>query len=112
MLNNIRNHLEAYNFDPLALRLVIVAHAAGIRFFLADLAGTPWSANPVDGDVARRMSALGQYGVLGYLCATTFAKNNLSPERARPETWLRLVPSGVATAGALQSKEFAYLKVG
>ncbi len=112
MLDNIRNHLEAYGFDPLALRLVIVAHAAGIRFFLSDLAGTPWSASPVDPDIAKRMSALGQYGLLGYLCATTFAKNNLSPDRARPEPWLRMVPSGIATAGALQSKGYGYLKIG
>ena len=112
MLDNIRNHLEAYKFDPLALQLVIVAHAAGIRFFLSDLADTPWAADPVDGDIVKRMAALGGYGVHGYLCAITFAKNKLAPERARPEPWLRMVPSGIATVGALQAKGYGYVKIG
>ena len=112
MLDNIRNHLEAYDYDPLALQIVIVAHAAGIRFFLSDLAGTPWAADPVDPDIMKRMSALGGFGVQGYLCKITFAKNNLSLDRARPEPWLRMVPSGVATVGALQAIGFGYLKIG
>lgn len=112
MLDNARNHLEAYEFNPLALQLVIVAHAAGIRFFLNDLAGTPWAADPVEGDVIKRMAALGGHGVRGYLCATTFAKNNIPQDRARPEAWLRMVPSGVAMVGALQTKGFAYVKIG
>lgn len=112
MLDNIRNHLEAYDFDPLALKIVIVAHAAGIRFFLSSLAGTPWEKDPIDPDVAKRMSALGGYGVQGLLCAVTFAKNGLSHDRARAEPWLRMVPSGVATVGALQGKGFSYIKIG
>lgn len=112
MLDNIRNHLEAYNFDTLALKIVIVAHAAGIRFFLNDLAGTPWENPPIDKDIIARMAALGGYGVQGLLCAVTFAKNKIAQDRARPEAWLRMVPSGVATVGALQGKGFGYIKIG
>lgn len=112
MLDNARNHLEAYDFDPLALKIVIVAHAAGIRFFLADPAGTPWANDPMEPDIAKRMAALGGYGVQGLLCATTFARNGLSHDRARPEPWLRMVKSGVATVSALQGKGFAYVKIG
>ena len=112
MLDNIRNHLEAYNFDPLALRIVIVAHAGGIRFFLTDLVGTPWEKDVVNKDIFGRMAALGGYGVQGLLCAVTFAKNKISQDRARAEPWLRMVPSGVATVGALQGKGFAYIKIG
>ena len=112
MLDNIRNHLEAYRFDTLAFHISIVAHAAGIRFFLADLAGTPWAADPIDPDISARMAALGKYGVLGLLCATTFAKNGLSHDRARAEPWLRMVPSGVAAVGALQAKGYGYMKIG
>jgi intracellular sulfur oxidation DsrE/DsrF family protein len=31
---------------------------------------------------------------------------------AKPAPYIRMVPSGVATAAALQGKGFAYLKVG
>ena len=41
-LRNIGNHLAVYNNDPRALKVVIVAHSAGIKFFLKDLADTPW----------------------------------------------------------------------
>ena len=40
-LRNINNHFAAYNYDQRALKLVIVAHSAGIKFFLKDLADTP-----------------------------------------------------------------------
>ena len=112
MLDNIRNHLEAYNYDPLALKIVIVAHAAGMRFFLSDLAGTPWQNPPIAKDILARMAALGGYGVQGLLCAVTLAKNKISQDRVRSESWLRMVPSGVATVGALQGKGFAYIKIG
>ena len=34
MLQNMLNHYAAYEFDSFRLKLVIVAHAAGIKFFL------------------------------------------------------------------------------
>ncbi|MGE0417684.1 MAG: DsrE family protein [Acetobacteraceae bacterium] len=112
MLDNIRNHLEAYDFDTLSLKIVIVVHSAGIRFFLSDQAGTQWEKDPVPADFIGRMSALGGYGVQALLCAVTFKKNGLSQDRARSDPWIRMVPSGVATVGALQAKGFGYLKVG
>ena len=64
MLRNINNHLSAHDFDPLGLKIVIVAHAAGIKYHLKDLAGTPWEkAPPIDPDYEKRMAALAQYGV-------------------------------------------------
>ncbi len=32
MLTNINNHLSAYEFDPMRVKLVIVAHGAGIKY--------------------------------------------------------------------------------
>lgn len=42
MLSNINNHLSVYEFDPMRIKVVVVAHGAGLKFFLSDLAGTPW----------------------------------------------------------------------
>ena len=82
LLNNINNHYSVYEADPLKLRLVVVAHSAAIKFFLDDLAGTPWEKETID------------------------------PGKTRSEPFLRFVPSGVATVAELQGKGFAYLKVG
>lgn len=112
LLDNVRNHFAEYDFSPMALKLVIVAHSAGIKFFLSDLAGTPWAADKVDPDLAKRMEALAMYGVQVMLCRTTFEKNNIAPDRALPAAWLRMVQSGVATVSALQNKGFSYVKVG
>ena len=34
LLNNISNHYSVYDADPFAIQLVIVAHSAGIKYFL------------------------------------------------------------------------------
>lgn len=112
LLDNVRNHFAEYDFSPMALKLLIVAHSAGIKFFLTNLADTPWAADTLDPDLAKRMEALSMYGVQVLLCRTTFEKNGLSPDRARPVAWLSMVQSGVATVAALQDKGFAYVKVG
>lgn len=112
MLDNVRNHLAAYEFDPMALRIVIVAHAAGIKFFLDRLEETPWAAETLDPDLAKRVAALSGYGVQVLLCRFTFEKNGIALDRARAAPWLRMVPSGIATVAALQGKGFAYVKVG
>ncbi|MGZ5937523.1 MAG: DsrE family protein [Rhizomicrobium sp.] len=111
-LRNIGNHLAVYKFDPFALKIVIVAHAAGIKFFLADLAGTPWAEDQIDPDLDKRMKALAQHGVEVYLCRVTFATLKIDPAKARSDRYIKFVPSGIATAAALQGKGFAYLKVG
>ncbi|WP_449375432.1 DsrE family protein [Bosea thiooxidans] len=40
MLTNIANHYSAYGADPFALQLAIVAHGAGVKFFLDSFEGT------------------------------------------------------------------------
>jgi uncharacterized protein len=111
-LRNINNHLAIYNFDRSAMKIVIVAHAAGIKYFLADLAGTPWSEERLDPDLDKRMQALGQHGVEVFLCKFTFASLKIDRAKARSDDYIKFVPSGVAAVGALQAKGFAYLKVG
>lgn len=112
MLGNISNHLSVYNSDPFAIQLVIVAHGPGVKFFLSDLAGTPWKDDKIDPALFERMANLAKDGVKVHLCAITFEKLNIDRAKARNEPFIDIVPSGVATVAALQSKGFAYLKVG
>jgi intracellular sulfur oxidation DsrE/DsrF family protein len=112
MLRNINNHLSAYNFDPLSIKIVIVAHSAGIKYHLKSLAGTPWSKAEINPALAQRMDALAKYGVEVYLCKITFKSNKIDLSQAKDAPYVKLVPSGVGTVGALQSKGYGYLKVG
>lgn len=112
LLRNVGNHLAFYNFDPFAAKLVIVAHAAGIKYFLSDLADTPWSNEQIDPELDKRMKALAQYGVEVYLCKVTFANLKIERTKARSDAYIKFVPSGVVTLAVLQGKGFAYLKVG
>ncbi len=112
MLRNINNHLSVYNFDPLKIKIVIVAHSAGIKYHLKSLEGTPWAKQPIDPALGKRMDALGKYGVEVYLCEITFKSNKLDTALAKDAPYVKLVPSGVGTVGALQSKGYGYLKVG
>lgn len=112
MLNNINNHLSVYEFDPLKLKLVVVAHGAGIKFFLDDLVGTPWEKDRIDPDVYKRFAGLAKYGVEGYLCQITYKRLKVDPAKTRKDAFLKFVPSGVATVAELQAKGFGYLKVG
>lgn len=112
MLRNINNHLSVYNFDPFKIKIVIVAHSAGIKYHLKTLAGTPWAFDPpIDPELGKRMDALGKYGVDVYLCNITFETNKIDLSQAKDAPYIRIVPSGVAAVGYLQSKGFAYLKV-
>jgi uncharacterized protein len=111
-LRNISNHLAVYNSDPFALKIVIVAHSAGIKFFLSDLNGTPWAEDQIDPEINKRMKALALLGVEVYLCRVTCSTLKIDPAKARSESYIKFVPSGIATAAALQGKGFAYLKVG
>jgi intracellular sulfur oxidation DsrE/DsrF family protein len=113
MLRNINNHLSVYNFDPLNTKIVIVAHSAGIKYHLKNLAGTPWEKEPpIDTDLAKRMDGLAKYGVEVYLCKITFKSLKIDIAHSKDEPYIKLVPSGVATVGALQAKGYSYLKVG
>lgn len=112
MLTNISNHLSVYEFDDMKVKLVIVTHGAGVKFFLEDLAGTPWANDKLDPELYKRVAGLAKFGVEAYLCEITFKRNNIDLGKAKKDSFLKFVPSGVATVAALQSKGFAYLKVG
>ena len=112
MLTNINNHLSAYEFDPMRVKLVIVTHGAGIKYFLADRAGTPWEKDQIDEDLFKRYVGLTKFGVECYLCEITYKRNKIDLAKTRNDPSLKFVPSGVATVAELQSKGFAYLKVG
>jgi uncharacterized protein len=112
MLTNINNHLSVYEFDPFRVKIVIVAHGAGLKFFLEDLSGTPWAKNTIDPDLYKRVVGLSKFGVEAYLCEITYKRQNIDMAKTRKDAFLRFVPSGVATVAELQSKGFGYLKVG
>ena len=112
LLQNMLNHYSAYDFDPLKLKLVVVAHGPGIKFFLEDRADTPWEKDLIDPDLFKRFSGLTKYGVEGYLCQITYKRLKIDAAKTRKESFLKFVPSGVATVAELQTRGFAYLKVG
>ena len=112
MLTNINNHLSVYEFDPFKAKIVIVTHGQGVKFFLRDLADSPWSAETLDPDLAARIDALAKYGVEAYLCEITFKRLKLDLAKIREAPYLRTVASGVATVAELQTKGYAYVKTG
>ncbi len=112
LLTNMNNHLSVYEFDTMRVKLVIVTHGAGVKFFLDDLEGTPWASDKVDPDLYKRFTGLTKFGVEAYLCEITFKRNKIDMAKAKKDSFLKFVPSGVATVAELQSKGFAYLKVG
>ncbi len=112
MLTNINNHLSAYDFDPMRIKIVIVAHGSGVKFFLEDLSGTVWEKEQIDPDIFKRFIGLTKFEVEAYLCEITFARQKINLVKTRKDTSIKFVPSGVATVAELQSKGFAYLKVG
>ena len=112
MLQNMNNHYSAYEFDNFKLKLVVVAHAAGIKFFLNDLSGTPWENDKIDPEIYQRFVGLTKYGVEAYLCQITYKRLKLDFAKTRKDPFLKFVPSGVATVAELQGKGFAYMKIG
>src|SRR5947207_9392136 len=67
MLQNMNNHSSAYDFDAFRLKLVMVIHSAGIKFFLDDLSGTEWEKETIDPDLYKRVAAVANYGAEAYL---------------------------------------------
>jgi intracellular sulfur oxidation DsrE/DsrF family protein len=112
MLQNMLNHYSAYDFDAFKLKLVVVAHGAGLKFFLEDRTGTPWEKDNIDPEIYQRFVGLTKYGAEAYLCQITYKRLKIDPAKTRKDVFLRFVPSGVATVAELQGKGFAYLKVG
>jgi hypothetical protein len=111
-LRNINNHLAVYDNNPRILKIVIVAHSAGIKFFLNDLVGTPWAQETIDPELITRTTALSQHGLEVYLCKVTFSSLKIDPAKARTDSYIKFVASGIATASTLQAKGYSYLKVG
>jgi intracellular sulfur oxidation DsrE/DsrF family protein len=112
MLGNINNHYSAYEFDTFKLKIVVVVHSTGIKFFLEDLSGTPWAKETIDPELYKRFAGLAKYGVEAYLCQIAYKRQNIDPAKTRKDAFLKFVPSGVATVAELQTKGFAYIKVG
>jgi uncharacterized protein len=112
MLTNINNHLSVYEFDTMKVKIVVVAHSGGIKFFLEDLSDTPWAREQIDPDLYKRFVGLSKFGVEGYLCEIAYQRQKIDKAKTRKDAFLKFVPSGVATIAELQHKGFAYLKVG
>lgn len=112
MLVNIANHYSVAGSNPFDLQLAIVAHGAGVKFFLESLEGTAWSEETTVPQIFSRIAPLAQSGLKIYLCRITFERQKIDMDKARKAPFIHFVPSGVATVAALQSKGFAYLKVG
>lgn len=112
MLINISNHYAAGGSSPFDLQLCIVAHGAGVKFFLETLEGTTWADEVTVPKIFERIVPLSKSGLKVYLCDITFERQKLDRDKARKDAFVRFVPSGVATVAALQSKGFAYIKIG
>lgn len=110
MLGNIRNHMSVYDNDPFKIKIVVVAHGAGVKFFMKDLTGSPWEAEGIKVDELYQMEKdLLAYGVDFYICNITLQRLRLDANKLHEFT--KIVPSGVGAIGHLQSKGFAYIKV-
>ena len=113
MLQNIAAHYSAYGADPFALQLAIVAHGAGVKFFLENLDGTSWSEEAATvPKIFERVEDVAKNGLKVHLCEITFSRLKIDKSKARKAEFVGFVPSGVAAVAAMQSKGFAYLKVG
>lgn len=112
MATNISNHLSVYDADPFKIKIVVVAHGQGVKPFLTDLQGTPWSKDEFPPALFTRFADLAKAGVEVYLCRITFKNNKIDLGKARSDSFIKLVPSGVATVAALQAKGFGYMKIG
>jgi len=112
MLVNIANHFTAAGSNPMELQLCIVAHGAGVKFFLENLEGSPWADEITVPKIFERVETLAKSGLKVFLCDITFERQKLDREKARKNAFVSFVPSGVATVATLQSRGFAYIKIG
>ncbi|RMH79435.1 MAG: hypothetical protein D6674_08035 [Acidobacteria bacterium] len=111
MLRNISNHLSVYNNDPFKIKIAVVAHGPGVKFFMKDLTGSPWEKEQLNiEELYRAERDLTVYGVDFYICDITLRRLKLDPNKLHEFT--KIVPSGVGMIGHLQAVErFAYIKV-
>lgn len=98
-MNNMKNHLAS---SPKA-KIVAVGHGKGIDFMLdgaADANGNPYNV---------KMEELMAKGVEFKVCNNTLKSRNIDPKTVVPGA--KIVPSGVAEIGRLQTYEgHVYLK--
>lgn len=98
-MNNIKNHLGT---SPKA-KIVAVTHGKGIDFLLdgaADASGNPYNI---------KAEELMAKGVEFRVCNNTLKARNIDPKKVIPGA--KIVPSGVAEIGRLQTYEnYVYLK--
>lgn len=98
-MNNAKNHLNA---DPSA-KITFVTHGKGIDFLLdgaADKNGNPYNIN-VEELIAK--------GVDFRVCNNTLVGRKIDPKTVLPGA--KIVPSGVAELGKLQSEQgYVYIK--
>ena len=111
LLNNISNHYSVYGANPFEVQIVIVAHSAGVKFFLDTWEGTPWAKQEFDQAAWERAEALSKNGLKIHMCEITFKRLKIDIAKIRNADFINVVPSGVATVAALQSKGYAYIKV-
>jgi anti-sigma factor (TIGR02949 family) len=100
-LRNLANHIDS---DP-NLKAVVVAHNKGVDFLLAG------ARDPETGELFERSVArLRARGVDFRVCGNTLARRAIDPKQVIPEA--RLVPSGIAEIGRLQTREhYAYMRL-
>lgn len=63
-----------------------------------------WEKETLDPTLNEKIAALAKNGLKVYLCAYTFERNHVPKEKARDGAFIAFVPSGIATAGALQEQ--------
>lgn len=98
-LGNIRNHLAA---DPQA-KIVVVSNGPGIDFMLAG--ATDKNGAPFDASISELKSRRVDFRA----CRNTLTSRKIDPSTINPE--VSVIPSGVAEAARLQSREaYSYLR--
>ena len=98
MLTNIANHYSAYGADPFALQLTIVAHGAGVKFFLKDLEGTSWVGDRVSSSTSQASTAVTGGLRKNRLAAAPEPPRSTSRERStRPTIEFRIARKSTAT---------------
>jgi len=98
-MRNANNHLDA---DP-TVKITFVTHSKGIDFLLEGAADK--NGNPYNIAVEKLMSR----GVTFDVCNNTLVSRKIDPKTVLQGT--KIVPSGVAEVGRLQSEEgYVYIK--
>lgn len=99
-LRNVANHLSAAPH----VKIVVVAHNEGVNFLLRG-ARDEWG-QPIEPEVKR----FRERGVEFRVCYNTLERRNIGAAAVIPEA--RLVPSGIAEIGRLQSEEgYVYMRL-